>query len=407
MDQIKLGIIREGKVPPDKRVPLTPKHCKEILSKYPHVKIFVQPSPVRAILDSEYENVGIELKEDLSDCDILIGVKEVNKPDLLPNKKYMFFSHTFKEQPYNRALLQEVLDKKIQLIDYEVMTNTRGTRIIGFGRYAGIVGCYNGFLTYGKKHNLYNLKPANQCEDRVEMESELSKVELPKDAKIVLTGWGRVGNGAREIIQKIGLKEVSANEFLSNSFDQPVFTQLKVNEYNETKDGSEFNKSAFYEDASDYRSTFMDYLKVSNMYIACHYWDASAPFIFTREDLKNPEIKTTVVADISCDIDGPVASTLRPSTIADPIYGYNVTTESEDDFMKEGVIAVMAVDNLPCELPKDASQDFGDELIKNIFDSLFIEDKDKIIERASETDLNGKLMPNYAYLESYLQGVES
>lgn len=407
MDQIKLGIIREGKVPPDKRVPLTPKHCTQILSKYPNVKIFVQPSPVRAIKDIEYKNVGIELKEDLSDCDILIGVKEVNKPDLIPNKKYIFFSHTFKEQPYNRALLQEVLDKHIQLIDYEVMTNTQGTRIIGFGRYAGIVGCYNGFLTYGKKHNLYHLKPANQCEDRIEMESELAKVKLPNDAKIVLTGWGRVGNGAREIIQKLGLKEVSAHDFLTKSFDQPVFSQLKVNEYNEKIDGSDFDKSAFYEDASDYKSKFMDYLKVANMYIACHYWDASAPFIFTREDLKNPEIKTTVVADISCDIDGPVACTLRPSTIADPIYGYNVSTESEDDFMKDGVMAVMAVDNLPCELPKDASQDFGDELIKNIFDSLFIDDKDKIIERASETDLNGKLMPNYAYLESYLQGVES
>ena len=404
MSKIKLAVIREGKVPPDKRVPLTPQQCIEVLEKFDNVEIKVQTSNVRAFPDSAYSDLGLPVVEDITDCDIMIGVKEVNIEDLIPNKKYLFFSHTFKEQPYNRKLLQAILDRKIQLIDYEVLTNKDDRRIIGFGRYAGIVGCYNGFLAYGKKHGLYNLKPANQCEDRKEMEAEIKKINLPKDTKIVATGFGRVGYGAREIFKLIGLKEIGASEFLNETFDEPVFTQLRVEDYFAKADGSEFNKAAFFENGEGHVSTFPRYMEVANMYIACHYWDASSPFIFTREDLKSDKIRTTVVSDISCDIDGPVASTIRPSTIANPLYGYDPQTESEVDFMAEGAIGVQAVDNLPCELPKDASEDFGNELIKNVFPSLFGEtDIDSIIERGSETNLNGELMPKFAYLKDYLQ----
>ena len=399
---MKLGVIREGKIPPDKRVPLTPLQCVEVKKKFPQVEVVVQSSKVRKITDSEYIKEGIEIVDDVSDCDILIGVKEVNKQDLIPNKKYIFFSHTFKKQPYNRDLLQTILDKKIQLIDYEVLTNQKGHRLIGFGKYAGIVGCYNGFLTYGKKHNLYSLKPANQCEDRVEFEKELKNIKLPQNFKVVLTGFGRVGHGAREIVELIGLREVSPLDFLSQTFNEPVYIQLKVGDYFERLDGKPFDKSAFYESGKGHKSVFKKYLEVADMYISCHYWDSSSPFIFTREDLKDKSIKTSVVADISCDIDGPVASTIRPSTIADPIYGYNPQTEAEDDFMKDDVIAVMAVDNLPCELPKDASKDFGKELIDKIFPSLFGEDSEGIIDRASETNLEGQLTTHFSYLDKYL-----
>lgn len=403
---MKLGVIREGKIPPDKRVPLTPAQCVEVKKRFPNVEVFVQSSQVRKITDDKYASAGIEVVDDVSHCDVLIGVKEVNKQDLIPNKKYLFFSHTFKKQPYNRELLNTILDKKIQLIDYEVLTNTRGTRLIGFGKYAGIVGCYNGFLTYGKKHNLYDLKPANQCEDRIEFEEELKNIKLPSNFKVVLTGFGRVGHGAREIVELIGLEEVTPEDFQTKEFNNPVYTQLKVENYFEREDGQKFDKNAFYESGEDHKSVFKKYLDVADMYIACHYWDSSSPFIYTREDLKSTSIKTTVVADISCDIDGPVASTLRPSTIADPIYGYNPETEAEDDFMKEGIIAVMAVDNLPCELPKDASEDFGNELLDQIFPSLFGEDTDGIIARASETDLDGNLTSYFSYLDKYLIGEE-
>jgi len=399
---MKLGVIREGKNPPDKRVPLTPAQCIEVQKRFPHVEVVIQNSQVRKISDTAYSALGLKIVEDVSDCDILIGVKEVNKPDLIPNKTYLFFSHTYKEQPYNRELLQTILDKNIQLIDYEVLTKPNGARLIGFGRYAGIVGCYNGFLTYGKKHNLYTLKPANLCEDRVEFEDELKNVELPNDFKVVLTGFGRVGNGAKEIVTLLGLKEVSPEDFLTTEFNVPVYTQLEAQDYFAREDGNEFDRSVFFKSGEGHISTFHRYLDVANMYIACHYCGASSPFIFTREDLKVSTVKTTVVADISCDIDGPVASTIRPSTIANPIYGYDPQTESEDDFMKDGIIAVMAVDNLPCELPKDASEDFGNELLDKILHSLFGEDTDTIIERGSQTDLNGQLMPKFAYLEDYL-----
>lgn len=406
MPNIKLGIIKEGKVPPDKRVPLSPMQCIEVQEKFPNVQVIVQKSPIRCFKDEAYASLGIQLADDVSDCDILMGVKEVPKRDLIPNKKYMFFSHTFKEQPYNRDLLQAILNHKIQLIDYETLTNKDENRIIGFGRYAGIVGCYNGFLAFGKKHALYTLKAANQCADRKEMEAELKKIFLPSNTKVVATGFGRVGNGAREIFTAIGIKEVSPEDFLNQEFDEPVFTHLRAKNYYAREDGQAFDRDAFFDSGEGHVSTFDRYLKTANMYIACHYWDASSPFIFTREDLKQDGIKTSVVADISCDIDGPVASTIRPSSISSPHYGYDPISESEVDFHQEGAIGVMAVDNLPCELPKDAAEDFGSELIAEVFPFLFGEDPDRIIERASETNLNGELMPDFAYLEDYLAGVE-
>ena len=403
---MKIGILREGKVPPDKRVPLTPKQCAEVMKKFEGTEIVVQPSPIRAFKDEDYTNLNITVNEDLSSCDVIMGVKEVNIEDLIPNKHFFFFSHTFKKQPYNRDLLNAILAKKIQLTDYEVLTKQNGARLIGFGRYAGIVGAYNGFRTFGLKHDLYNLKAAHQCFDRKEMESELAKVKLPENFKVVLTGFGRVGHGAREIIDLLPIMEVSPEEFLSQTYNKPVYAQLNVEDYNARVDGAPFDKKAFYASGEGHKSIFPNYLTVADMYIACHYYDNSAPFLFTREDIKKNNIKTTVVADISCDIDGPVASTIRPSTIADPIYGYNPLTEKEDDYKAENTIAVMAVDNLPCELPRDASEDFGSELIKHIFPALLIDDATDIIARGSETTRDGKLSEYFAYLQAYTEGLE-
>jgi len=404
MNKLKLGIIREGKVPPDKRVPLSPKQCKIVQAKFPNVEVIVQPSPIRAFKDEEYLAEGITMNDDLTSCDIIMGVKEVNISDLIPNKKFLFFSHTIKKQAYNRKLLLALLEKKIQMIDYEVLKDKTNKRLIGFGRYAGIVGCYNGFRTFGLKHNLFSIKEANKCIDRKEVEEELKKVVLPNDTKIVVTGFGRVGHGAREILDLLPIKEVSPEEFLSQKFDSPVFTQLEVEDYYGRKDGGEFIKKEFYSTPELYKSTFSRYSKVANMYIPCHFWNNASPYILTKEDLKASDCKLSVVADISCDIDEPIGCTIRPSKIADPIYGYNPQTGEEDDYTKEGVIAVMAVDNLPCELPLDASQDFGNEMIKFILPALFGEDPDDIIGRASETNLQGNLNPLFEYLRDYVEG---
>ena len=399
---MKIGILREGKTPPDKRVPLSPAQCVLVKKLYPDLELVIQPSPIRCFLDSEYARLGLVMQEDLFDCDVIIGVKEVPENDLIPNKTYFYFSHTIKEQPYNRDLLLKMLSLNIRMIDYETLTNANGKRLIGFGRYAGIVGCYNGFLAQGKRTDSYDLKPANLCEDRREMESELTKIKL-NPIKIVLTGSGRVGNGILELINLIGIKEVSTDQFLNETFDEAVFVNLNTLDYNIRIDSSSSSKTDFYTNPKSYKSDFLKYAKLAEMFIAGHYYAADSPYLFTREDAKLPDFKIKTVADVSCDIDGPVASTIKPSTISDPIYGYNPITELEDDFKKDDVITVMAVDNLPCELPKDASEDFGTELIMSILPCLLSEGPTKIIERATVCE-KGHLTNYYEYLESYVLG---
>lgn len=400
----KIGIIREGKTPPDKRVPLTPAQCKAVVQRFPGTEIFVQPSAIRAFPDSAYAAEGIPLRDDLSDCDILMGVKEVPLNMLISEKTYLFFSHTYKKQPYNRNLLQALLCKNISLIDYELLS-AKGKRLAGFGRYAGIVGCYNGLLALGKKYGFYTLKPAHLCEDRREVEEELKKVNFPDGFKLVLTGKGRVAGGALEILELINLPRVSPADFIGKKISEPVFTQLGVKEYNRKKDGSDFTTREFYDHPERFEANFMPYAKMADMYVACHYWDEKAPYIFTRDDAKRADFSIKIVADISCDIDGPVASTLRPSTIADPLYGYHPPTESERDFSDPESIGVMAVDNLPCELPKDASEDFGSELIKNVFPELLGKSRSEVIENARETDLEGNLTEKYSYLRDYVEAI--
>jgi alanine dehydrogenase len=400
---VKIGLIKEGKTPPDKRVPLSPKQCKWIQEKYPDIKLVVQKSPIRKYKDQDYLNEGITLLDKVEDCDVLLGVKEVPIDQLIPNKKYFFFSHTFKKQPYNRKLLQAVIEKNIQLIDWETITNAKGQRLIAFGRFAGIVGCYNGLLGYGLKSNKYSIKRAYLCEDRQEMEEELHKLNLPRDFKLVITGGGRVGKGALEVIAKTNIKKVSPEDFLIKDFNFPVYTQLDVKDYVSRNDNKSFDKSEFFNDPIGHSSTFMKYAKVADLYLACHYWDNKSPFIFTRNDMLHPNWKISVVADVSCDIDGPVACTLRPSTITHPFYGYDPKSQKEVDFLYKNTVGVMAVDNLPCELPKDASLEFGKMFIDHVLEPLTGNDPENIIYRASET-INGKLTPHFEYLQDYLEG---
>ena len=400
---MKIGIIKEGKTPPDKRVPLSPTQCQEIKQKYPQIDLVVQKSNIRKFKDDDYANAGIDLVDEVTDCDVLLGVKEVPIEDLIANKKYFFFSHTFKKQPYNRKLLQAIIKKNIQLIDWETITNSNGQRLIAFGRFAGIVGCFNGLLGYGLKTKRYKLKSAHLCEDRNEMEGELYKLALPKNFKLVITGGGRVAGGAIEVLEKTNIKRVSPEDFLSTNFGEPVYTQLDVEDYVKRDDGAFFDIPAFFKNPSGHSSNFMRYAAAADVYVACHYWDNRSPFIFSRDDVKNPDWNISLVADVSCDIDGPVATTLRPSTIANPFYGYDATSEEEVDFNIEGSIGVMAVDNLPCELPKDASVSFGEMFIAHVLEPLLGNDPEDIIYRASETK-DGKLTPHFAYLQDYLEG---
>ena len=401
---MKFGIIEEGKIPPDKRVVLTPKGCKQLKDTFSEIEIIVQKSSNRTFTDQEYVNKGIEVVDDVSSADVLLGVKEVPIDALVSGKKYFMFSHTIKKQPYNRDLLNAVLDKNIELYDHEVITNQKEIRLVAFGRYAGIVGAYNAIRTFGVKYNRFDLPKALELADQQELIEELRKISLP-NIKIVLTGKGRVSNGSKEMLDGMGLKEVTVEDYLSKTFLEPVYCQIDVLDYNKRIDGKVIDMYDFFDHPEAYQSDFMRFAKVSDLYIAGHFYGAGAPFIFTREDAKSEDFKISVVADISCDIDGPVASTLRASTIADPIYGYDRENEKETDFMKPEAIAVMAVDNLPNELPRDASQGFSENFVKHVIPAFFNGDQDGILERARMTQ-SGKLTSRYAYLEGYVKGLE-
>ena len=399
---IKIGILREEKFPPDKRVPLSPKQCRALSDQYSELNLIVQPSDIRCFKDNEYEQEGILLAEDLNQCDIFLGVKEVPKASLIANKTYLFFSHTIKEQPYNRELLKTMVEKHISMIDYEALTYPKGGRLLGFGRYAGVVGCYNGFLAYGYRSKRYELKPAHLCKDRNELEQELRKVDLPS-IKIIVSGKGRVGSGATEIVRQLSIREVNIAEFKTQHFDEPVFVHVDFPDYNARKDGAAFVNQDFFDSPHLFKSTFMDLAKHADLFIAGHFYASESPYLFSREDAKSSDFKIRTVADISCDIDGPVASTIRPSTIAKPLYGYNPHTEQEDVADKEDVITVMAVDNLPCELPKDASEDFGNSLIADVIPLFFGKDVHSILDRATICK-NGDLTAHFEYLRNYLNG---
>ncbi|MBC31074.1 MAG: alanine dehydrogenase [Muricauda sp.] len=399
---MRFGIIRERKNPPDRRVVLPPKICQIVTEKYPKAQIIIEPSPLRVFADQEYRDLGFEVADKMHECDVLLGVKEVPIKALIPNKKYFFFSHTIKKQPYNRDLLRAILEKNIELYDHEVITDANGKRLVAFGRYAGIVGAYNGIRAYGLKFDLFDLPKAETLKDQQALIAELQKVKLP-NIKILLTGKGRVGGGAKEMLDAMNLKKVNVDAYLNQTFDEPVYCQIDASEYNKRKDGVRGSKADFFANPSEYRSDFFRFAKVTDFFIAGHFYGDGAPFLYTREDVIHPDFKIKVVADISCDIDGPVATTIRPSTIADPIYGYHPQTEKEIDFKHPEAIAVMAVDNLPTELPRDASIGFGESFSKHVIPAFFNGDKDGILERARMTK-NGSLTKNFAYLQDYVDG---
>lgn len=399
MKRLKIGVLREEKTPPDMRVPLTPLICSELTRKYPDTDVVVQPSKIRCYSNAEYTSFGVTLQEDLSDCDVLMGVKEVPPDKLMPGKKYFFFSHTIKKQAHNKKLMKAFIDKKIEMIDYETLADKMHNRIIGFGRYAGIVGAYNAILGYGLKYDLFRIKPANLCRDKAEMEEELKRVKLP-NIKIVITGGGRVANGAIETLSALRIRKVTAEEFLMASYREPVYCQLNPRDYVERPNDHNFDLNDFFTHPEHFVSKFVPFTKVADLYISTHYWDPRSPKMFTKEDLQSPDFHVSVIADVTCDMDGSVPTTIRASSIAQPFYGYNIMSGKEDLPFNKDTICVMAVDNLPCELPRDASDDFGKDLSERVLPHLFGEDIDKIIERATICK-NGKLTNYYEYLSDY------
>lgn len=401
---MKFAVIQERKSPPDRRVVLDPKSCKNLLSTFSSAELIIESSPIRAFSDMDYSSAGLEVVADVSAAEVLIGVKEVPIEALIPNKSYFFFSHTIKKQPYNRKLLQAILDKNITLYDHETLVNESNHRLIGFGYYAGVVGAYNGLRALGLKLNCFELPKATDLNDRAALNAQLDLLTIP-NVKIVLTGSGRVGQGAKEILDHLNIKKVSVDQFINNSFKEAVYVQLDVLDYCKRKDGTTLGKKDFFNYPEAYQSTFDRFTSVADFFIAGHFYGKGAPAFFTREQAKSPRFNLKVVADISCDIDGPVACTIRPSTIDKPIYGYDAETETEVNFSNASAIAVMAVDNLPCELPKDASEGFGHTFVEKIIPAFFNQDAFGVLKRSKMTE-NGKLTDAFSYLQAYIEGKE-
>lgn len=396
---MKIGVIREGKVPHDHRVPFTPSQCKQIQELFPGTEIVVQPSPYRCYSDEEYISAGLTMSEDVSSCDVLMGIKEVPIQELMDGKRYCFFSHTIKKQPHNQKLMHALVDKRIAMTDYECLVDPEGNRIIGFGRYAGIVGAYNGIMGYGEMYKLFKLKPAHLSHDKKELFDGLSQIGIP-NIKIIITGGGRVAHGAEETMGAMNIRKVTPYEFLNYSFREPVYVQLHSHDYHESLDGKAFSKFDFYNHPEQFRSTFLKYAGVCDVLIHCAYWDMRAPVLFTTKEMSNPGFHISVIADVTCDINGSIPSTTRSTTIEDKFYGYNPITGREEEAFNQGTITVMAIDNLPCELPRDASEGFGKNLIERVLPSLFDGDQSGLIDRATICK-NGTLNGRFEYLKDY------
>ncbi len=399
---MKIGIIREGKVPPDSRVLFTPAQCVALQEKY-DIQFVVQPSPGRCLPDADYEAAGITVQEDIADCEVFMGIKEVPKEQLVANKKYFFFSHTIKAQPYNKTLLQEVLKKNITLFDYEVLTNEKKQRVIAFGRFAGIVGAHNGMMTYGNRTKAFDLEQMHKYDDYAAAIAYYKTLSFPK-MKIVVTGTGRVANGAAEVLDYMEIKKVSPQDFLTKEYEEAVYTQLDCVDYVAPKDADKaFDLMDFFKNPQDYKSIFAPYTKVADMMVNGIYWANEAPAFFSKHDIKTVAFNIKVIADVTCDI-APVASipsTLFATTIAKPVFGYAPTTGKAVEPYQAHTIDMMTIDNLPNELPKDASKSFGEQFTEHVIEELLGLKDTGMLERAMIANA-GALGPHFQYLTDYV-----
>ena len=400
---INIGIIRESRND-ENRTPLVPEHIKKYKESNPNINFIIQPSNSRCFSDEEYELCGAKINENLNECSIIFGVKEIDPNILINNRTYLFFSHTFKInkqqkniEKHKKDLLLSILNKKITLIDYENIRGKNGTRCLGFGRFAGIVGCYNTLNLLLKVLGKQSLASAYKINDYERLVLNLKNLYFPK-TKILVTGDGRVAKGVIELLNQTNIKAVSKKDFLEKKFDQPIFCNLETKDYVTNNSSTNFNLEHFINNPQDYSSSALQYLKETNILISAHYWDPSSPKIFENEDLKVLQ-NLKIVGDITCDINGSVPTTIRSTTIEEPNYWIERYTLKEIDENNDG-IAVMAVDNLPSELPRDSSTEFSEGIINEVLPFLLKEDDGRILNGTITTD--GSFLEKYNYLNDYI-----
>jgi alanine dehydrogenase len=395
---VRIGLIKEGRIPPDNRVALTPAQCKWIQKNNPQIEIVVQSSDSRCFSDKDYQAAGVDVRMDVSDCDILLGIKEVPVDHLMDGKTYLFFSHTRKKQPQNKKLLRAVLDKKITLIDYECLEHEDGQRIIGFGFFAGVVGAHNGMMAYGNRTGLFKLDRVYKQRSFRELIHTYFGLRLP-NVKIAVTGSGRVAHGILEIMNLLGIHEVEPDDYLVRRFAYPVYTQLKGAELYENKLTGQYSRKEFHEHPERYRCKFLPYTSQTDILMNGVYWDKNVPRLFENEDVKEETFIIQTIADITDDAGGSVPINLGDQSIEDPVYGVDKKTLKKTAPYLPSSVDIMAVGNLPNELPKDASRYFGEQLIKYVLDDL-VGNGSPVIERATIAK-NGALTPYFSYLQDY------
>ncbi|MFM7709314.1 MAG: NAD(P)-dependent oxidoreductase [Ferruginibacter sp.] len=398
---LTVGLIREGKQPSDNRVALTPAHCKFLQNNQPHIRVLVQSIPTRCFRDAEYIQAGIDVVEDVSMADILLGIKEVPIEMLIPEKTYLFFSHTKKLQPYNRDLFKAILDKKITLIDYECLEHHDGKRIIGFGFFAGVVGAHNGIMAYGHKTGSYQLNRVNSTKTFNDLIHTYFGLQIPP-IKIAVTGSGRVAHGVLEIMNLLGIHEVEPDDYRTNEFPYPVYVHLKGRDLYINQETGTYSRDDFHQHPSKYNCVFKQYLPHTDILMNGIYWDHDIPRLFEKEDLQNPTFRIQTIADITDDMYGSVPCNLGDSTIDDPVYGVDKWTLKKTEPYLPHTIDMMAVGNLPNELPRDASSYFGQQLIKFVLKDLF-DGNSAMIDRATVVQ-HGQITQPYAYMHEYGHG---
>ena len=398
---IRIGLIREGKTPADNRVALTPAQCKWIHKNSSDVEIIAQSSAVRCFTDREFQNAGVQVKDDIGECDILMGIKEIPVDQLLPGKTYLFFSHTKKKQPQNQKMLQAILDKKITLIDYECLEHEDGQRIIGFGFFAGVVGAHNGMMAYGNRTGLYNLDRVYKQRSFRELIHTYFGLRLP-NVKIAVTGSGRVAHGILEIMNLMGIHEVEPDDYLVRRFAYPVYTQLKGADLYTRNDNGKYKRLEFHEHPELYHCNFLPYAEQTDILLNGVFWDKNVPRLFEKENVQAETFIIRTIADITDDRGGSVPINLGDQTIENPVYGVDIATLEKTEPYLRNSIDIMAVGNLPNELPRDASRYFGEQLIKHVLENL-VGEGSSIIEKATMVK-DGKLTSPYEYLKEYAAG---
>ena len=407
---ITLAIIREARID-ESRTPLSPTQISNLLNKYSNLKIIVQPSKKRCFKDEEYLKAGAQINDDLGLAEIIFGVKEVEISTLLKDKTYFFFSHTSKVRQYigqtindkaikyKKELLKEVIKKNITLIDYENVRNISGEgyRYLGFGRFAGIIGTYNTLNLYLKLQNQKPLPRAFEINNYEKIKKLISKHNFNK-IKILLTGSGRASKGAIEMLKHANIRQVSLNDYLKKKYNESIFCNISAKKHIERKDNKISSYQDFILNPHEYNYKVKNYLFDTDVFITCHYWDPKYPKLFSPKQI-NKFKNLKVIGDVTCDINGSVPTTIRSTSITKPYYSIDPNSMKEIELGNKGV-AVMAVDNLPSELPKEASEEFGSSVVSEILPYLIHKDYGRI-NRAT-TASNGKFCSKFTYLNDFI-----